>query len=106
MNITVKIKSSSGDGELIENNLTFEYSLNEVSREADGRINWPALNGMAIEESFIQAVKNAMTENRVEVLDPDNWTTVVFVGGVDEELIEEDYDFSMLEDRIMTVDLL
>lgn len=106
MNITVKIKSSSGDGELIENNLTFEYSLNQVPREADGRINWPALNGMAIEESFIQAVKNAMTENGVEVLDPDNWTTEAFVVGLDDELIEEDYDFSMLEDRIMTGDLL
>lgn len=47
-----------------------------------------------------------MSECKIEVPDPDYWTTEAYVTAIDNEKMPDDYDLFLIEDRIMTGDLM
>jgi hypothetical protein len=61
---------------------------------------------MLLSESFVRKVKDVMSEGKIEVPDSDYWTTEAYVTAMDSENMPDDYDFFLIEDRIMTGDLM
>jgi len=102
----VLIRSNHQDGDCIDHFVQVEYPFVQAPRTERQEIDWPALNSMLLSESFVKKVKDAMTECKIEVHDPDYWTSEAYVTAIDNEKIPDDYDLFLIEDRIMTGDLM
>ena len=99
---SVLIRSNHQDGDCIDHLIQFEYSFDHAPRGGQQEIDWPALNSMLLIESFVNKLKDAMSERKIEVPDPDYWTTEAYVTAIDNEKMSDDYDLFLIEDRIMT----
>ena len=102
----VLLKSNHEDGDYLENELFVNYEFSDVPRDNNEIIDWSSLNAMLINEEFISLLKQCMIANNIDLPSPDSWTTEAYVIGVNEEQIDEDFDFMYIEDRIMTGDLI
>jgi hypothetical protein len=106
--IKIQIKSNHEDGDSIENiiylNLN-EAILGKMVNLLD--IDWIILNTSILSyPNYIILVKEQLRLNRIEIPDPNWWTSTGIVVGVNNVNIPSDYDFFLIEEKIMTGDFL
>ncbi|MCE2711605.1 MAG: hypothetical protein LW688_03595 [Cryomorphaceae bacterium] len=107
MNVLLRllVRSSHQEGDSVQNEIRVTIPEEQLSG-IDSEINWIALNASLMNESSIELIRSTLLENRIEVPDPNYWTTEVYAIGVGDMKMPEDFDLYLIEDRIMTGDLL
>ena len=103
---SVLIRLNHQDGYCLDHFVQFEYPFDQAPRIEQQEIDWPALNSILLSDSFVKKIKDAMSDGKIEVPDPDYWTTEAYVTAIDNEKMPDDYDLFLIEDRIMTGDLV
>lgn len=106
--IKVRIHSNHEDGDSIENTITLNLDdalLGEIAT-TDG-VDWLDLNyRVIIYPNYANLAKEEVRKNRIEIPDPYFWSTTGIVIGFNDETIPEDFDFFMVDDKLMTGDFL
>jgi hypothetical protein len=106
--IRVRIHSNHEDGDSIENTITLNLDdalLGEI--EAKNGIDWLDLNDRVRSyPNYANLAKEEVRKNRIEIPDPYFWSTTGIVIGFNDEVIPEDFDFFMVEDKLLTGDFL
>ncbi len=106
--VKILIKSNHEDGESIEN--TIHLNLDDLffSQYIEkNSIDWSSLNGYALSyPNYLEKVKSEIRKNKIEVPDPNYWTTEGIIIALNDFEIPDDFYLSDIEERIFTGDLL
>jgi hypothetical protein len=102
------VKSNHEDGEAREN--TIKLNLEDAffsSFLGKTTIDWSSLNALALSyPNYIDMVRSEIRKNKIEVPDPNFWTTEGIVVALNENKIPEEFYLSDIEDRLFTGDLI
>jgi hypothetical protein len=106
--ITVRIHSNHEDGDSIENTITLNLDdalLGEI--ETKNGFDWLDLNDrVSSYPNYASLAKEEVRKNRIEIPDPYFWSTTGIVIGFNDATIPEDFDFFMVENKLLTGDFL
>lgn len=107
-NIKLIIKSNHEDGDAIENTININIEDAYFSKFLDqSSVDWASLNAHALSyPNYIELVKSEIRKNKIELPDPNYWTTEGIIISLNESIIPEDYYLSDIEERIFTGDLI
>jgi hypothetical protein len=108
VNIKVKLFSNHEDGDSFENVISIELSselLNDFVMAEE--IDWAKLNSSILNyPDYYSIVKNEIVKNKIEIPDPNYWTTTGVVISFNNNTIPDNYDMFDIEDKLMTGDLI
>ena len=106
--IKVNLKSNHEDGDSYENIISLE--LNDellVDFVSSTEIDWVKLNSSILSyPEYSSLVKNEIIKNKIEIPDPNYWTTTGIVVEINNMILSEDYDMYEIEDKLMTGDFI
>ena len=106
--LKIQIKSNHEDGDSYENIISLE--LNDellVDFVSSTEIDWVKLNSSILNyPDYSSLVKDEIIKNKIEIPDPNYWTTTGIVVEINNNIISEDYDMYEIEDKLMTGDLI
>jgi hypothetical protein len=106
--IKIQIKSNHGDGDSYENIISLE--LNDellVDFVSSTEIDWVKLNSSILSyPDYSSLVKDEIVKNKIEIPDPNYWTSTGTVISLNTISISEDFDMYEIEDKLMTGDLI
>jgi hypothetical protein len=106
--IKIQIKSNHEDGDSIENSisLTLEDAF-FTEFQTNSEVNWTTLNERILEyPNYANLVKDEVRKNRIEIPDPYWWSTTGIVVGFNDQSMSEDFDFYLLDYKLITGDFL
>ena len=106
--IKIQIKSNHEDGDSYENIISLELN-DELLGEfvSSTEIDWAKLNSVVLSyPNYSFLVKEEIIKNKIEIPDPNYWTTTGIVVEINNNIISEDYDMYEIEDKLMTGDLI
>ena len=116
--ITVRIHSNHEDGDSIENTITLNLDdalLGEIEVKNGFDwfqvpmhwLYWLDLNDrVSSYPNYANLAKEEVRKNRIEIPDPYFWSTTGILIGFNDATIPEDFDFNMVEDKLLTGDFL
>lgn len=106
--IIVKILSNHEDGDSYENDISLE--LNDELLDdfvSSSEIDWSKLNSSILSyPDYSSLVKDEIVKNKIEIPDPNYWTTTGIVVAINNIMISEDYDLFEIEEKLMTGDFI
>jgi hypothetical protein len=106
--IKIQIKSNHEDGDSYENIISLE--LNDellVDFVSSTEIDWVKLNSSILNyPDYSSLVKDEIVKNKIEIPDPNYWTTTGTVISFNTISIPEDFEMYEIEDKLMTGDLI
>ena len=107
-NINIQIKSNHEDGDSIENFITLTLDDSFFTEfNSSSELNWGTLNeNILAYPNYANIVKDEVRKNRIEIPDPYWWSTTGIVVGFNEQSIPEDFDFYLLDYKLITGDFL
>ena len=74
---------------------------------SNSEINWATLNSKLTElPEYLQKVKEQMRIDKIEVPDSNYWTTEGVVIGLNSVVMNDDYDWYEIEDKLYTGDFI
>ena len=106
--LKIQIKSNHEDGDSYENNISLELN-DELLGDfvSSTEIDWAKLNSSILSyPDYSSLVKNEVVKNKIEIPDPNYWTTTGTVISFNTLSIPEDFDMYEIEDKLMTGDLI
>ena len=106
--LKIQIKSNHEDGDSYENDISLELN-DELLGDfvSSSEIDWSKLNSSILSyPDYSSLVKDEIVKNKIEIPDPNYWTTTGIVFAINNIMISEDYDLYEIEDKLMTGDLL
>ena len=106
--IIVKILSNHEDGDSYENDISLELN-DELLGDfvSSSEIDWSKLNLSILSyPDYSSLVKDEIVKNKIEIPDPNYWTTTGIVVAINNIMISEDYDLFEIEEKLMTGDLI
>ena len=106
--IIVKILSNHEDGDSYENDISLELN-DELLGDfvSSSEIDWSKLNSSILSyPDYSSLVKDEIVKNKIEIPDPNYWTTTGIVVAINNIMISEDYDLLEIEENLMTGDLI
>ncbi len=106
--IIVKILSNHEDGDSYENDISLELN-DELLGDfvSSTEIDWAKLNSFVLSyPNYSSHVKDEIVKNKIEIPDPNYWTTTGIVVAINNIIIPEDYDMYEIEEKLMTGDLI
>ena len=106
--IIVKILSNHEDGDSYENDISLELN-DELLGDfvSSSEIDWSKLNSSILSyPDYSSLVKDEIVKNKIEIPDPNYWTTTGIVVAINNIMISEDYDLFEIEEKLMTGDLI
>jgi hypothetical protein len=106
--VKVKLFSNHEDGDSFENVISIELSselLNDFVMAEE--IDWAKLNSSILNyPDYYLIVKDEIVKNKIEIPDPNYWTTTGVVISFNNNTIPDNYDMFEIEDKLMTGDLI
>jgi hypothetical protein len=106
--LKIQIKSNHEDGDSYENIISLELN-DELLGDfvSSTEIDWAKLNSVVLSyPNYSYIVKEEILKNKIEILDPNYWTTTGIVVAINNIIIPEDYDMYEIEEKLMTGDLI
>jgi hypothetical protein len=106
--IIVKILSNHEDGDSYENDISLELN-DELLGDfvSSTEIDWAKLNLVVLSyPDYSSFIKAEILKNKIEIPDPNYWTTTGIVVAINNIMIPEDFDMFEIEEKLMTGDLL
>ncbi len=106
--LTIEILSCHEDGDGHKNLINVDLTdkiLDEFLSSSE--INWASLNSKLIKiPEYLKMVKEQMRFNKIEVPDPNYWTTEGTAIGLNGVVMNDDYDWYEIEDKLFTGDFI
>ena len=106
--IIVKILSNHEDGDSYENDISLELN-DELLGDfvSSSEIDWSKLNSSILSyPDYSSLVKDEIVKNKIEIPDPNYWTTTGTVISFNTLSIPEDFEMYEIEDKLMTGDFI
>ncbi len=106
--IKVNLKSNHEDGDSYENIISLELN-DELLGDfvSSTEIDWVKLNSSILNyPDYSSLVKDEIVKNKIEIPDPNYWTTTGTVISFNTISIPEDFEMYEIEDKLMTGDLI
>ncbi len=106
--LKIQIKSNHEDGDSYENIISLELN-DELLGDfvSSTEIDWAKLNSVVLSyPNYSYIVKEEILKNKIEIPDPNYWTTTGIVVAINNIIIPEDYDMYEIEEKLMTGDLI
>jgi hypothetical protein len=106
--LKIQIKSNHEDGDSYENNISLELN-DELLGDfvSSTEIDWAKLNSSILNyPDYSSIVKEEILKNKIEIPDPNYWTTTGIVVEINNMILSEDYDMYEIEDKLMTGDFI
>ena len=106
--LKIQIKSNHEDGDSYENIISLELN-DELLGDfvSSSKIDWAKLNTVVLSyPNYSSLVKDEIVKNKIEIPDPNYWTTTGIVFAINNIMISEDYDLFEIEEKLMTGDLI
>ena len=106
--IKVNLISNHEDGDSYNNIISLELNdelLGDFVSSAE--IDWAKLNSVVLSyHNYSSIVKDEILKNKIEIPDPNYWSTTGIVVEINNIKISEDFDMYEIEDKLMTGDLI
>jgi hypothetical protein len=106
--LKIQIKSNHEDGDSFENNISLELN-DELLGDfvSSTEIDWAKLNSSILSyPNYSSLVKDEIVKNKIEIPDPNYWTTTGTVISFNTISMPEDFEMYEIEDKLMTGDLI
>jgi len=106
--LKIQIKSNHEDGDSYENIISLELN-DELLGDfvSSTEIDWAKLNSVVLSyPNYSYIVKDEILKNKIEIPDPNYWTTTGTVISLNSLSIPEDYDMYEIEEKLMTGDFV
>lgn len=106
--LKIQIKSNHEDGDSYENIISIELN-DELLGDfvSSSEIDWAKLNASILNyPDYSSLVKDEIIKNKIEIPDPNYWTTTGIVVSINDTMISEEYDMYEIEEYLMTGDLI
>jgi hypothetical protein len=106
--LKIQIKSNHEDGDSYENIISLALN-DELLGDfvSSTEIDWAKLNSSILSyPDYSSLVKDEIIKNKIEIPDPNYWTTTGIVVTINNLMIPEDYDMFEIEEKLMTGDLV
>jgi hypothetical protein len=106
--LKIQIKSNHEDGDSFENNISLELN-DELLGDfvSSTEIDWAKLNSSILNyPDYSSLVKDEIVKNKIEIPDPNYWTTTGIVISFNTISMPEDFEMYEIEDKLMTGDLI
>ena len=102
--LKIQIKSNHEDGDSYENDISLELN-DELLGDfvSSSEIDWSKLNSSILSyPDYSSLVKDEIVKNKIEIPDPNYWTTTGTVISFNTLSIPEDFEMYEIEDKLMT----
>ena len=106
--LKIQIKSNHEDGDSYENIISLELN-DELLGDfvSSTEIDWAKLNSSILSyPNYSSLVKDEIVKKKIEIPDPNYWTTTGIVVAINNILISQDFDMYEIEDKLMTGDFI
>lgn len=106
--LKIQIKSNHEDGDSYENIISLELN-DELLGDfvSSTEIDWAKLNSSILSyPDYSSLVKDEIVKKKIEIPDPNYWTTTGIVVAINNILISQDFDMYEIEDKLMTGDFI
>ena len=106
--LKIQIKSNHEDGDSYENDISLELN-DELLGDfvSSSEIDWSKLNSSILcYPDYSSLVKDEIVKNKIEIPDPNYWTTTGTVISFNTLSIPEDFEMYEIEDKLMTGDFI
>ena len=106
--LKIQIKSNHEDGDSYENDISLELN-DELLGDfvSSSEIDWSKLNSSILSyPDYSSLVKDEIVKNKIEIPDPNYWTTTGTVISFNTLSIPEDFEMYEIEDKLMTGDFI
>ena len=106
--LKIQIKSNHEDGDSYENIISLELN-DELLGDfvSSSEIDWYKLNSSILSyPDYSSLVKDEIVKNKIEIPDPNYWTTTGTVISFNTLSIPEDFEMYEIEDKLMTGDFI
>lgn len=106
--LKIQIKSNHEDGDSYENIISLELNDELLGDFVSlTEIDWVKLNSSILNyPDYSSLVKDEIVKNKIEIPDPNYWTTTGTVISFNTISIPEDFEMYEIEDKLMTGDLI
>jgi hypothetical protein len=106
--LKIQIKSNHEDGDSYENIISLELN-DELLGDfvSSTEIDWAKLNSSILSyPDYSSLVKDEIVKNKIEIPDPNYWTTTGTVISFNTISMPEDFEMYEIEDKLMTGDFI